>query len=309
MANYTEYWIDYSARKLSGAAVAGTRIGPGGEFCTGAIRYIDAPNLLSTKHTNKAEYDDLITHGVKVRLVHQGDTTDADGGYAEGVARAQRAKAGAEYLGYNGVIFFCNDRPNLPNVASWRAYLDGAASVLGRERVGAYGFYNALNAAVGHASAFWQAGAEYDLVPHANVYQWNNGRVYVSGTECDLNKVITDPNGSVTPAPSPRFDEEDEMQPVTLLPSADQAYACEIWDGRPAVLNVIATSVDGFVSAPMNWGAAGGTGGGERLGSGWTQVDRVEVNRPGQWRIPAGTTRVFFGYSCGGVMKYQIVPA
>lgn len=200
MANYTEYWVDYSGAKRTGTQVANTRAWPGdpalgvkpGPFITGAIRYIDAPELLRTKHTNKTEYDSLIGAGLKVRLVMQDTTKDSDGGYAAGVARAQRAKAGADYLGYTGVIFFTNDRTEVPDPRTWQAYLDGAASVLGRARVGAYGFANALNAAVGHASAFWQAGAESQLVGHANYYQWNNGRVYIDGLEADLNKVIKD---------------------------------------------------------------------------------------------------------------------
>ena len=108
MANYVEYWVDYSGDKRTGAQVAGTTWN--GNRITGAIRYIDAPNLLKTKHTNKTEYDSLIAAGLKVRLVFQNNTKDADGGYAAGVANAQRAKAGADYLGYNGVIFFTNDR-------------------------------------------------------------------------------------------------------------------------------------------------------------------------------------------------------
>lgn len=209
MATYTEYWVDYSADKRTGAQVAATTWN--GFPITGAIRYIDAPNLLKTKHTNKTEYDSLLAAGLKVRLVMQDKTTDADGGYAAGVARAQRAKAGADYLGYSGVIFFTNDRTELPNPAVWQAYLDGAASVLGLARVGAYGFQNAMNAARGHASAFWQSGRESELVGHANYYQWNNGRVYIAGLEADLNKVVKDYTAGAQPAPATDDWEEDLM--------------------------------------------------------------------------------------------------
>jgi hypothetical protein len=192
MAIYTEYWVDYSGAKRTGAQVKNTRAWANGPFITGAIRYIDAPNNLGTKHTNKTEYDSLINAGLKVRLVMQVNTTDADGGYNRGVEYAKRAKAGADYLGYDGVIFFTNDRTEVPDPRTWQTYLDGAASVLGRARVGAYGFRNALTAAQGHASAFWQAGAESQLVDHANYYQWNNGRTYIDGLEADVNKVIRD---------------------------------------------------------------------------------------------------------------------
>ncbi|AIG78474.1 Hypothetical protein AJAP_28180 [Amycolatopsis japonica] len=303
MPTYSEYWVDYSARKISGAAMAAARIGPNGERCTGTIRYIDAPHLLSTKHTNKSEYDDLIAHGLKVRLVHQGNTKDADSGFHGGVSRARRAKAGADHLGYTGVIFFTNDRTTLPDPAAWRAYLDGAASVLGRERVGAYGFANALNAAVGHASAFWQAGRESDLVPHTNVYQWNNGRVYISGTECDLNKVIRDyvPGGSSAPS-TPTTTQEDEDDEVSYYPkelpvSMNESGVTLPWDGRAAVLNVASTGTVVFVGKPLNWGPRGGTGGGDTTVPG-VNPSRVEVNQPGQYHIPAGTTRIYYRWSC-----------
>lgn len=181
------YWLDYSAAKLPGATIKAAGYG-------GVIRYIDSPDRLRTKHTNLAEYRDHIANGLTVRLVMQNTTTDADGGANAGVANALRAKAGADYLGYTGVIFFTNDRTTVPNPTSWQAYLDGAASVLGKARVGAYGFFNALNLAKGHASAFWQAGRKSDLVGHANFWQDNNTQVTVGGITCDRNLVIADYN-------------------------------------------------------------------------------------------------------------------
>ncbi len=181
------YWLDYSAAKLPGATIKAAGYG-------GVIRYIDAPDRLRTKHTNLDEYRDHVANGLAVRLVMQNTTTDADGGYNAGVANAQRAKAGADYLGYTGVIFFANDRTTVPNPAAWTAYLDGASSVLGLARVGAYGFFNALNLAQGHASAFWQAGRRSDLVGQANFWQDNNTQVTVGGVVCDRNLVIADYN-------------------------------------------------------------------------------------------------------------------
>ncbi|WP_037355389.1 glycoside hydrolase domain-containing protein [Amycolatopsis orientalis] len=202
------YWLDYSAAKLSGSTIRNAGY-------TGVIRYIDAPQLLGTKHTNLDEYRSHLAAGLTVRLVHQGTTTDADSGWQGGVNRATRAKAGADYLGYTGVIYFTNDRTTVPNVAAWQAYLDGAASVLGRERVGAYGYYNALNAAVGHASAFWQAGRRSDLVPHANYWQDNNVKVTVGGITCDRNLVIADyvPGGLVN-NPAPKAKNGDDVAQI-----------------------------------------------------------------------------------------------
>ena len=307
MATYTEYWIDYSARRLSGADVAASAIGPNGEKCTGAIRYVDAPNLIQTKHTDQTEYNDLLAHGIKVRLVHQGSTTDADGGYPAGVARAQRAKAGADWLGYDGVIFFTNDRTELPSLANWQNYLRGAASVLGIERVGAYGFANALNGAVGFASAFWQSGRESDLVSHANYYQWNNGRVYVAGTECDLNKVIRDYipgpiGGGSSPGTEIEEDEDEDMAPKRQPASASTRNDTLYWNESEGIMDIVATGDPVFMGPILCWGPGTGLNQGNGRMGGNSLVPgvnpaRVEVNQPGKYRIPAGTTRVFYSYS------------
>lgn len=177
------YYLDYSAGKLSGAKIKADGYG-------GVIRYIDAPQNWRTKHTNVAEYRDHLANGLKVYLVFEAGTGDADGGYNAGVTNAKRAKAGADALGYNGIIFFANDRPSVPNAKAWTDYLDGAASVLGKSRVGAYGFANALNYAKGHAVAYWQAGRRADVVGHAHVWQDNNTQVNVGGITCDRNLIL-----------------------------------------------------------------------------------------------------------------------
>jgi hypothetical protein len=302
------YWLDYSAAKLSGPMIRNAGY-------TGVIRYIDAPDRLRTKHTNKAEYDSHIASGLTVRLVFQNTTTDADGGYAAGVANAQRALAGANYLGYSGVIFFCNDRTTVPNVQAWRDYLRGAATVLGKARVGAYGFANALNAAIGYASAFWQAGRLSDRVAHANYWQDNNTQVTVAGVLCDRNVVWSDYNlnvgGGSTGGASDKFDEEEyEMQPVALKPSAVDAWHTFIWDGRKAVLNIVSDGEDIFTDPRVYcWGPNGGMDGGyptaaiDAVPNGW----RITVNKPGQFDVPAGTTRVALKYSTNANALAQIV--
>lgn len=190
-----EYWLDYSGGTLSARTIKSTPVGPAGEVATGVIRYVTAPGMMNPpgklpKHTTKAEYQDHASNGLEVRLCYQGDTKDADSGYAGGQTNAQRALAGALYLGYPGRIYFTNDRTTLPDPALWRAYLDGAASVLGADRVGAYGFRNAQDAAIGHATGFWQSGRRSELAPHANFWQDNNTQVTVGGITCDRNLII-----------------------------------------------------------------------------------------------------------------------
>src|SRR3990170_8084609 len=184
------WWLNYSSAKLTGLVIKAAGY-------TGVIRYIDAPERLRTKHTNKTEYDSHVTAGLRVQLVMQNTTTDADGGFGGGVANATRALAGANYLGYTGAIYFVNDRTTVPSPATWRAYLDGAASVLGLERTGAYGFRNAIDLAVGHATFFWQAGRRSDVAAHTHVWQDNNTQVTVAGVLCDRNLILTEPEDDV----------------------------------------------------------------------------------------------------------------
>jgi hypothetical protein len=188
------YFLDYSAGKLPAAVIKSTPVGPAGEHASGVIRYIDAPNLLGTKHTNLAEYQDDVSNGLTVLMFFEVDKRDPLGGYAQGQAFAQRAKAGADYLGYNGVIFFCCDRwmanqPSIP-VLVWQAYLDGAVSVLGRSRVGAYGFADAMDAAVGHVDFFVQCGARSVVRDFVNIWQDNNFQPYVGGIQTDRLLVL-----------------------------------------------------------------------------------------------------------------------
>jgi hypothetical protein len=191
------YLLDYSAAKLTGPVIKAAGY-------TGVIRYIDAPSEVGRKHTNVAEWLSITASGLTGLLVMQTTTTASDGGRPVGIDHARRALAGANLLGYTGPVFFTNDRTTVPNPAAWRAYLDGAASVLGMARVGAYGFANAIDLALGHASFFWQAGRRSDVRPHTHLWQDNNTQVTVAGVLCDRNLIL-------------KPIEEDDMTPEDLL--------------------------------------------------------------------------------------------
>ncbi len=189
------YWLDYSAAKLDGQVIK--RAG-----YAGVIRYLDSPPNLGWKHTTKAEYQSHKAAGLAIRMVMQTTTTASAGGFPTGVAHARRAQAGAQYLGYTGVIYFTNDRTTLPNPAEWQAYLRGAVSVLGQTQVGAYGFANAMDAARNIVDHFWQAGRRSDVRPFVQIWQDNNTQVTVGGITCDRNlilKPLTAPEDDMTP--------------------------------------------------------------------------------------------------------------
>jgi glycoside hydrolase-like protein len=195
------YWLDYSAARLNGATIKAAGYG-------GVIRYVGGGN---TKHTVISEYRSILAAGLGFMAVCEVSTGDADGGFARGAENARSAKAHCDQLGYEGLIFFCNDRTTV-NAAAFRAYLDGAASVLGKARVGAYGFGNAMDAAKGHASAYWQAGRRADVRAHVHIWQDNNTQVKVGGITCDRNLMLK----TITT-------EDDDMQLSDKLPPIKMA--------------------------------------------------------------------------------------
>jgi hypothetical protein len=149
-----------------------------------------------------------------VKLVMQVGKNDADGGWNFGVEKATRAARGMDYLGYDGSCFFTNDKTTLVSVDTWRSHLDGAASILDIHRVGAYGFRNAMDAAIGHAVEFWQAGRKSDVAQHVGIWQDNNQQVFVGKILCDRNlmKVRTG-NVDVSQVPEAVWNQEITRYP------------------------------------------------------------------------------------------------
>jgi pyruvate/2-oxoglutarate dehydrogenase complex dihydrolipoamide acyltransferase (E2) component len=188
------YGADYSAGELSPAELD--------DFSTYDLRFLfryigwpDNPKCIS--HYPGA-YHTLTDSGRTVLLVVEEGETDPAGGHDAGVAMAQRARDDAASVGYPDSlpIFFCADSwlsiVGIP-MDTAMAYLDGASSVLGKHRVGAYGFRDFIQAAKAgeHAEWLWLCGAapaDGELAegwPH--LYQWNGGHIYPGGVEADLN--------------------------------------------------------------------------------------------------------------------------
>jgi hypothetical protein len=188
------YGADYSAGELSpGELDDFTRYDL--RFLMRYIGYPDNPKCIS--HYPGA-YQALTGSGRMVLLVIEYETNDPAGGRDAGVAMARRALADADSIGYPArlPIFFCADGwlslLEIP-VPTAMDYLDGAASVVGRSRVGAYGFRDFIQAAKagGHARWLWLAGTAPDDGELAqgwpHFYQWNGGCIYPGGLEADLD--------------------------------------------------------------------------------------------------------------------------
>lgn len=191
----SDYVIDYSDGLLSGEAIAR-------EGYFGSKRYIDRPDLLSHKHTTPDEYKDHLANGLHTTLVMEVNTDDPLGGYNRGVQLAQRAVAGAEYIGYQGsVIAFCADRhfvtKNKPTITTqmWHDYLGGAESVVGPQSLEAYGFSEAMDCT---AASYWQAGSASAVVDHADYWQDNTWGGFIGTTAIDRNLMKVKGKGLIT---------------------------------------------------------------------------------------------------------------
>lgn len=181
--------LDYSARRLTGAQVrnAGYRF---------VNRYLWFPGQRWPSLTDD-ERRDFDANDVDVHAIYEQNTNDPAGGWNAGVAMARQAVQSAQAAGLppGSVIFMCADAwlsTHGISVNTAMAFLDGARSILrfAGYLTGAYGFADFVYAAQngGHADVFWLCGAESGVRNGIHMYQWNNGRVYVDGLECDLNK-------------------------------------------------------------------------------------------------------------------------
>lgn len=181
--------LDYSARRLSGASIRAA----GYKF---ANRYLWFPGQRWPALTAD-EYRDLTANGIEVHAIYEQNTNDPAGGWNAGVAMARQAVQSAQAAGLpqGHTIYMCADAwlaTHGISVSTAMSFLDGARSVLrpAGYMTGAYGFRDFVYAAQDgdHADRFWLCGAESGVRPGIHHYQWNNGRVYVDGLECDLNK-------------------------------------------------------------------------------------------------------------------------
>jgi hypothetical protein len=181
--------LDYSAGRPSGAALAdrGVRF---------VLRYVDRPELMAGKHITRAEYADLVAHGIQVWLVAERNTTDWQAGRAGGAALARDGRAGADYVGYppGGLIFLTADMHlTAAQVPVALAFVAGGVSVLGWAATGGYGFSELIRAlkAANTCRGLWQTGSRSALVPGVHIYQANDrANVVIDGVACDVDELI-----------------------------------------------------------------------------------------------------------------------
>jgi hypothetical protein len=165
--------VDYSSSRPGGAALAAA----GKRF---VVRYV--PYGGYSKGLDRAELADLRAHGIGVALVWEQVTSRALQGAAAGAADALTSQAAVVSLGFPPTtpIYFAVDfAGTLAQQPAINQYLSGAASVIGKARVGVYGSYDVLNRcrANGTAAWFWQtyAWSGGNIASYAHLYQYHNG--------------------------------------------------------------------------------------------------------------------------------------
>jgi hypothetical protein len=182
--------VDYAWGRPGAAALqrAGKRF---------AARYLSHDT--TGKNLSRREAIDLSAAGIAIVVVWEHAADRALDGHAAGAADATFAAAQAKACGMpdDRPIYFAVDFDASPSQqAAINAYLDGAASVIGRSRVGIYGGYWPVKRALdaGKARWAWQtyawSGSHWD--PRAQLQQYRNGE-HIAGVDLDLDRAtVTD---------------------------------------------------------------------------------------------------------------------
>jgi Rv2525c-like, glycoside hydrolase-like domain len=210
--------LDYSAGWPGPAAIIA------GKYA-GAVRYIGTPGR--SKNLVRAEVEALKAAGIPVALVYEDTAGWMLSGTAAGQAAARNVLSDAAKLGVDvGLVYFAADFDVTNDMWAVTQCLDGAAVVLGADRVGVYGEADVIDAAVtgGHARLGWQTRAWSGgrVSEHAALLQ-ELGYVDVGGVQCDQNTVLAADWGQ-QPTPvvvSGSTDlEDDEMAMAIGVPAA-----------------------------------------------------------------------------------------
>ena len=162
--------------------------------------------LPNGKVIDRAEYQNLLSQGVSVVLNWEYYAEDAIRGanhYADGQVQATEAERQRKALGAPACpIYFSADFDATPSqqgaINSW---LDGVASVIGRDRTGVYGSYYVVKRSMeaGKATYGWQtyAWSGGNIYNSAHIYQYNNG---IIGGQVDQDRSLQDNFGQITPS-------------------------------------------------------------------------------------------------------------
>jgi len=162
--------------------------------------------LPNGKVIDRAEFQNLLNQGIAVVLNWEYYADDAIRGsnhYSDGQVHAREAERQRIALGAPSCpLYFSADFDATPaQQAAINSYLDGVASVIGRDRVGVYGSYYVIERTLGAGKATWgwqtYAWSGGNVSSKAHLYQYLNG---VMGGQADRDRSLKDNFGQITKA-------------------------------------------------------------------------------------------------------------
>ena len=198
-------------------------------------RYIGFPDRTKSISHFPGAYERHVKAGRLVLLFFEDGAEDFLGGHDKGVENAKKALADARRIGYPDSlpIFFAADSHMAADVVpTAMAYLDGAASIMGKKRTGAYGFREFIGAARlgGHAQWFWLTGTRPTdrEVRHGitHIYQSNEGQINIAGVTADLNEAYPGVLDALRPVSIPKT---LPVEPGGKFDPAVEAHLLHIW--------------------------------------------------------------------------------
>ena len=191
-------------------------------------RYTSArlENDANGKNLTPSEKEALLAAGLSIVIVAEEGASRMLGGYAAGAVDARHADAVVKALGMAGlpVYFACDFDSTEGQQTAINAYLDGAASVIGRARVGIYGGYWPVKRALdaGKAEYAWQtyawSGGQWDS--RAQLRQVQNG-VTIGGADCDRDTSMAADFGQFPRPAAPAPDPGPPLMPVSIVSEDD----------------------------------------------------------------------------------------
>lgn len=244
--------VDYAWSHPSPASLKAAKV-------TFACRYLATDK---TKSLTAAEAKALAAVGIWSVVVWESTATRMTAGKAAGAADAKTAQAQATAAGMpaDRPIYFAADwDATEAQQAQINAYLDGAASVLGADRVGIYGGYYPVKRALdaGKATWAWQtiawSGGQWDSRAHIR----QGAQKTIGGVSCDLNTSMQADYGQWMPGKTPPEDDvaltTDDINKVAaavvakLVAGGGVLETSDLTAVTKAVLNT-----DGLIAAPAD---------------------------------------------------------
>ena len=180
------------------------------------------------KNLTAAEARALSDAGLWIVAVWETTAQRALDGRKAGAADAAEALAQAQACGMPAgrpVYFAVDWDASSDQQAAINAYLDGAASVLGRAHVGIYGGYGPVSRALDAGTATWAwqtyAWSESRWDPRAQLQQYSNDHL-LGGVGCDYDRATKTDYGQWRAGASPATEEDNMAQVSALGVNAEQ---------------------------------------------------------------------------------------